>query len=98
MDSISYKRFRIASKNHKEEGEIQSDSLIYALDVKEGEKILKTFTFAEGQSRTDFDCLVTKFEEHFIPVVNVRYTRAKFTIPSNPMVNPLKHLSEISRS
>lgn len=74
----SYQRFRIASKNHKEEGEIQRDSLIYAMGVKEAEKILKTFTFAEGESPTDFNCLVKKFEEHFIPVVNIRYERAKF--------------------
>ena len=59
-----FKRFRTATKLNKEEGEVQRDSFLYAMGVKEAEKIMKTFTFQDGED-TDFTVLEKKFTDHF---------------------------------
>ena len=76
---------------------VQRDSLIYAMGVKEAEKILKTFTFAEGESPTDFNCLVKKVRGtlYLSQLLTLDTHVLNFTIESNPIVNLLKHLTEI---
>ena len=73
-----FKRFRIATKLDKEPGEVQRDDLLYAMGVKEAEKIFKTFTYGDDEDDTKFDLLEKKFTAHFVPRVNIRHERAKF--------------------
>ena len=86
-----YRRYRRAVKLYADSGEDQRDQLLYAMGVKEAEKIFKTFKWevvkrkkADGSEEdyqevdTDFDCLMGKFTKHFIPMVNIRYERRKF--------------------
>ena len=86
-----YQRYRRAVKLYADDGADQRDQLLYAMGVKEAEKIFKTLQFKEvkrtaadgseethQESDTDFDCLVQKFTNHFVPMVNIRYERRKF--------------------
>jgi transposase InsO family protein len=73
-----FARYRIATKLHKETGDIQRDALLYSMGVKEAEKIMKTFTWGVGESDKSFEDLTSKFTNHFIPRVNIRHERAKF--------------------
>lgn len=86
-----YQRYRRAVKLYADDGADQRDQLLYAMGVKEAEKIFKTFRFkkvkrtkADGSEEdyqekdTDFDCLVAKFTNHFVLMVNIRYERRKF--------------------
>lgn len=72
-----FKRFRTAGKLHREEGEVQRDTLLYCMGT-ESEKVLRALTFGDNESDTDFDCLVKKFEDYFIPQRNIIFERAKF--------------------
>ena len=57
---------------------MQRDSLLYAMGVKEAEKILKNFTYEANKDDTKFDLLEKKFTAHSVPHVNIRHGRAKF--------------------
>jgi transposase InsO family protein len=71
-------RFRLAAKLFREDGEVQVSSLIYAMG-KEADKIYSTFKFPDGENkRNNFDAVLTKFNEHFIPKRNVIHERARF--------------------
>ena len=77
-----FQRFRIATKLNKEDGVVQVSSLIYAMG-READKIFSTFNFraaaeGEGDPRDDFDTVLSKFDEHFVPKRNVIHERAKF--------------------
>jgi hypothetical protein len=50
-----FKRFRSATKLNSEDGAVQRHSLLYAMGVKEAEKILKTFRWGEDESDSNFD-------------------------------------------
>ena len=69
-------RFRLATKLTKENGEIQISSLIYAMGM-EAENIMKSFDLTAEQSK-DFDRVLKKFDDHFIPRKNVIHERVKF--------------------
>ena len=68
--------FRLATKLSKEEGEIQVSSLLYAMGA-DADRIFKTFGL-QGNDRKDFNKVLEKFDEHFIPHRNVIHVRAQF--------------------
>lgn len=69
-------RFRLATKLNKENGETQVSSLIYAMGM-EAENIMKSFGLTPNESK-NFDRVIKKFDDHFIPRINVIHERAKF--------------------
>ena len=88
-----FNRFRKATKLHLEEGDVQRDSLIYCMDSRQAGKIFATFRFntieqpdpddptktVQVQEKdTDYDCLVRKFTEYFIPKRNIIHERIMF--------------------
>ncbi|GFO02651.1 Pol polyprotein [Plakobranchus ocellatus] len=76
--STEFKRFRTAGKLHQEDGEIQRDTLIYYMG-QGAEKIYRTLQFdGEGETDTNFDCLMGKFTKYFIPKRNIIYERSQF--------------------
>lgn len=61
-----FNRYRRATKLHKEDGDIQRDTLIYVMGGKQANKIFKTLKFVDPEKDTDFDTLVNKFTAYFI--------------------------------
>ena len=70
-----YGRFRIASKIHREEGEVQRDTLLYCMGSKQAEEVMQTFkwekkripnpenaeeTIEVDEMDTDYDVLAKK--------------------------------------
>lgn len=76
-----FMRYRSATKLNKEDGDVQVSTLIYAMG-KEADKIFASFTFTPGDNgrdmRNDFDTVLHKFNEHFIPKRNILHERARF--------------------
>ena len=72
-----FSRFRLADKLNKEDGNVQVSSLIYAMGP-EAENIFKTFVFTDEDECDDFDIVMQKFDEHFIPKRNIIHERARF--------------------
>lgn len=70
-------RYRTATKLNKEDGDVQVSCLIYAMG-SESENIYRSFTFAEDRHRNDFDKVIEKFDEYFVPRRNVIHERACF--------------------
>ena len=89
-----FKRFRTATKLHKEDGEIQRDQLLYCMGTEKAEQVMATFKWGkiriptpggeEGQTTevdeddTMFDVLVQKFTEYYIPRRNIIHERSIF--------------------
>ncbi|XP_052817965.1 uncharacterized protein K02A2.6-like [Mya arenaria] len=72
-----FSRFRMATKLHKDDGEVQVSVLVYSMG-KEAEHIVKTFEFEEGEEDTDYETVLGKFEKYFVPKRNIIHERAKF--------------------
>ncbi len=78
-----YQRFAAASKLKAEEGSVQVDSLIYCMGP-EAEHIFMTFEFKKADGTPDdtlkenFEYVLEKFSEYFVPKQNIVYERAKF--------------------
>ena len=72
-----FERFRIATKLHKEDKEIQVSSLIYAMGMQ-AEHIFKSFVFGDGEDAESYDDVMGKFESYFIPKRNIIHERAVF--------------------
>lgn len=73
-----FHRYRIATKLDKEEAEVQVCTLLYSMG-KEAEQVYQTFTFGEGErEREDYDNVIRKFDDYFVPKVNVIHERARF--------------------
>nr|XP_023665577.1 uncharacterized protein K02A2.6-like [Paramormyrops kingsleyae] len=72
-----FSRYRVATKLSKEDKEVQVSTLIYAMGI-EAENIFKSFTFAEGENAEDYETVLGKFEEYFMPKRNVIHERACF--------------------
>lgn len=72
-----FERYRVATKLHKDEGQVQVSCLIYAMG-NEAENIFKSFTFAQEEDRNDFVIVMGKFNEYFFPRRNVIHERACF--------------------
>lgn len=73
-----FDRYRHATSLHKEDGEIQRDTLIYVMGGKQANKIFKSLKFLEGEKDTDYDLLVKKFTGYFIPKRNIIHERSLF--------------------
>ena len=72
-----WKRFHSAVKMNKEDGEVQVSSLIYSMG-QQAETIFNSFTFTTENDKKDHDKVLKKFDEHFIPSINVIHERANF--------------------
>lgn len=72
-----FKRFRIATKLHKETEEVQVCTLLYSLG-KEAEHVFKTFSFAEEGDENKYEAVLEKLDNYFVPKVNVIHERARF--------------------
>jgi hypothetical protein len=71
-----FERYRIASKLRDEAGEIQVNSLIYAMG-NQAESIARSFTYAAGEEN-NFDVVMQKFSTYFDVNKNVIHERANF--------------------
>ena len=72
-----FTRFRSASKLSLEDADVQVSTLIYAMG-NEAENIFKTFTFTEEEDENDYETVLEKFDEYFIPKRNTIHERACF--------------------
>ena len=72
-----FARYRIATELHKKDGDIQVNSLIYAMG-DEAEKVYKGFKFAAEADKNDYDKVLQKFDDHFNPKKYVIHQRVCF--------------------
>ena len=84
-----FERYRIASRLHKDDGDVQVSTLIYCMG-RQAENIYKTFQFdllveAEEEDdeevpdpRNDYDVVISKFDAYFVPKKNKVHERTKF--------------------
>ena len=73
-----FARFRIATKRHKEEGDVQRDSLLYAMGGQQANRIFRTLTFVATEVDTKYEPLLSELTEYFIPQRNVIHERCVF--------------------
>ncbi|KAK7101364.1 hypothetical protein V1264_019753 [Littorina saxatilis] len=71
-----YSRFRRATKLYKEDGDVQRGSLLYSMGTQQAVQILKTFRWEEEEEDTDYDLVVKKFSEYFLPKRNLIHDRS----------------------
>lgn len=71
-----FSRYRIATKLDQEDGDVQVNTLLYAMG-KESEPIFSTFTFPVDVEDY-YDEVLRKFNEHFVPRRNTIHERACF--------------------
>ncbi|NRA93585.1 MAG: reverse transcriptase family protein [Psychroserpens sp.] len=78
---IRFQRYRTATKLDREDGSVQVSTLIYTLG-KEADRVFQSFIFnnanEEHDPQNDYDTVLAKFEDYFIPKRNVIHERAKF--------------------
>lgn len=72
-----FSRYRLATKLSRDNGDIQVSSLIYAMG-SEAEKIFSSFSFANEDEMKNYEAVLRKFDEYFIPRRNVIHERACF--------------------
>ncbi|XP_026020736.1 uncharacterized protein K02A2.6-like [Astatotilapia calliptera] len=77
-----FSRFRVASKLGMESGEVQVNSLLYSMG-RDAEPIYGSFVFpaateARPSPQFEYDLVIQKFDEHFVPKRNVIHDRACF--------------------
>lgn len=77
-----FSRFRVASKLDKESSEVQVNSLLYSMG-RDAEPIYGSFVFpaateAMPHPEYEFNLVMQKFDEHFVPKRNVIHDRACF--------------------
>ncbi|KAI4885248.1 hypothetical protein NFI96_018850, partial [Prochilodus magdalenae] len=72
-----FTRYRVASLLTEDEETVQVNALIYSMGA-EAEHIFKSFTFESEGDANKYSVVMAKFDEHFIPRLNVIYERAKF--------------------
>lgn len=68
-----FSRFRIATKLDQEDGDVQVNTLLYAMG-KEAEPIFSTFTFPDNVDEY-YDEVLKRFNEHFVPRRNTIHER-----------------------
>ncbi|CAL9690511.1 unnamed protein product [Knipowitschia caucasica] len=84
-----FDRYRVATKLDRDSGEVQVNTLLYALG-REAEPIYDSFVYSDSedensddeertQSRFDYSKVIAKFTEHFVPKRNVIHDRALTT-------------------
>ena len=64
-----FARFRIATKLHKEEGDVQRDMVLYALGGggQQANRIFRILTIVAPEVDTKYETLVRKLTKYFIP-------------------------------
>lgn len=67
----------MATKLNEEDREVQVSTLIYAMGY-EAENVIKSFTFPMRESDSDFDVILKKFDEYFLPQKNIIHGRTQF--------------------
>ena len=72
-----FQHYRIATKLHKETGEVQVCTLLYSLG-KEAEQVFKTFQFDQRGDKSKYETVLDKLDNYFVPRVNVIHERARF--------------------
>ena len=72
-----FNRWALATKLKSEEKDVQLSSLIFAMGP-DAEDIYAKFVFAEGEDKEDLDTVLKKFDEYFIPAVNIIHERTLF--------------------
>ncbi|XP_013882267.1 uncharacterized protein K02A2.6 [Austrofundulus limnaeus] len=85
-----FDRFRVASKLDRESGEVQVNTLLYALG-REAEAIYDSFVYerengseasdeetVEARPELDYMTVMAKFSDHFVPKRNIIHDRACF--------------------
>ena len=76
-----FDRFRAASKLNKESGEVQVNSLLYSMG-KEAEPIYESFVYTEDDDNDNpelnYEIVIARFDDHFVPRRNVIHDRACF--------------------
>ena len=91
-----FSRCTLASKLDREDKAVQISSLIYAMGP-EAEKIYTTFT---GMEDNTLQQVLAKFDEHFVPRVNVLHERALFhsrsQLPDENVETYVRKLYELS--
>ena len=80
-------RYRIATRLHKDDGDIQVSSLIYAMG-RQAENIFKSFRFESPEPsdidpvavepKDNFDIVLEKFDQYFVPKRNTIHERTLF--------------------
>lgn len=76
-----FRRYRLATKLSTDDGEIQVSPLIYAMG-SESEKIFSSFEFEEEDDKKDFEVVMKKFDDYFIP----HHTQACMFLPTEPAI------------
>ncbi|KAI2657476.1 hypothetical protein H4Q32_008812 [Labeo rohita] len=74
-----FMRYRTATKLSLEDGDVQVSALIYSMG-KDAENIFKSFTFDNDDNRDNYEVVIQKFDEHFIPRRNDEYIRDRIMI------------------
>lgn len=69
--------FRLATKLNKDDGEIQVSSLICAMESK-AEKIFSSFKFTAEAQKKNYEIVLKKFDDYFIPLRNIIHEWACF--------------------
>ena len=93
-------RFRLATKLHKEDSDVQLSSLIYAMG-RQAEQVLKSFNLTSAQ-QAEFDTVITKLDSYFVPKRNIICQRTKFyqrsQMPGESVEALLRCLHELAES
>ena len=71
-----FDRYRIASKLAKNSGNVQVNTLLYAMGPQ-SEGVFAQFSLSEDDSKK-YDVVITKFDNHLAPKRNVIHERAMF--------------------
>ena len=72
-----WRRFHSATQLGERPNGVQISSLIYAMG-QEAETIYDNFLYDEGEDPENHNTVLRKFDDHFVPTVNVIHERAKF--------------------
>lgn len=86
-----FDHYRAALKLDRDSGEVQVNTLLYAMG-REAEAIYDSFVFddveeeddggdrsaARGRPELDYDTVIAKFADHFVPKRNIIHERACF--------------------
>ena len=72
-----FERYVVASGLADKGEEAKLNTLIYCMG-DEADDILRSFTYADGESDASYETVKGKFDNHFIPKRNVIYERALF--------------------
>ena len=72
-----WKRYHAATQLGARDGEVYVSALIYTMRQK-AETIYENFIFDNEEDRNSHTMVLSKFDAHFIPTVNVIHKRVKF--------------------